>query len=437
MNAKISNRAVFEIVIVAWILIAGYYNLHTSISCRSRDFWGHVQYAEIITKEHRLPTPHEGWETFQSPLYYLIVSYIASPSLSTEMNQEALIAYGRALSVLFGGLSLLIITWFLQQINLQPFLQLLVILFTATTPKFVFVFSTFNNDSLATFLSIATLVLAYRLYHKWSKKTAWALLLVAAGSLYAKLTTIISIGCVGIVCCKNLLNKMRPSNIQLKIIYILALSIVLFSPWLVLHNYKHTGRLIATNFDGSIDRFKTTQLKTLFGVLFRIPQLQENPPDYSHEFDEPWIYPTWGGTPHPATKRFDTFSYTFIISILDEFHYQAPSVKIIWLILLIHLVVNIISLKYIFESDLSKLSAFSILFAHIVNIATMMPGMLNVPVPNVDFRYIAWTWLPWALLFGNALSEKSRLSSILNKIFLTGIIFQIYTLVVISGCWSE
>lgn len=434
---NMSNRTVFEIIIVAWLLIAGYYNIHTVGGCRARDVLGHIQYAEILAKEKRFPKPYEGWESWQNPLYYFIVSKIAAPEISSEMTWEAMTYYGRFLSFIFGGMALCVMAWFLQLLNVKPYTQLLTVLFVAFTPKFVFIFSTFNNDGLATLCSIATIALSYKLYKGWSKKLAWVLLLVATASIYAKLTAVICIGMIFLICCQNLLKRRPPDLNQKRIMLILVISCVLFTPWMIFHNYKYTGRFIATNIEGARDRkFTFKDFKTLIGVLFRISELQENPPDYTHEFDEPWIYPAWGAVP-PATKRYDTFTYTFIISVIDEFHYMSPSVKVIWAVLLVQLLAHLLGLQVVLKSGLTKLAGVGILLGHIGNIVTMMPSFIFTPVPNVDFRYIAWTWMLWAYLWSKVLEEKTTASFVLNRLLIIGILIKIYILATVSGCGSE
>lgn len=435
---QLTNSKVLKIILIGWIIVVTGYLSHTEVNCRSRDFWGHVDHTEYIVNQHKLPKPHEGWETYQPPLYYLIISFFSPPLF--DLNKDARMHLGRIVSVTFGLLALWLMIRFLQELNFDPLVQLLVLSFIATTPKFIYIFSTYNNDSLATFLSIAIVIISYKLYHKWSKQLALCLLAATTAALYSKITVVLCIVTIFLICCKDLIKGKLPNKLQLNIVRIFVLSAILLLPWLVLHNYRHTGKFLPTNVDSAISqKFTFTHFKTLVGIVLRIPQLQHYPKeftDYTHEWDEPWIRPTWGQH-FPSTKRYDYLTYTFIISILDEFIHSKPHVNVFWTILWAHLIAHLLGLKEVFKTNINKLSAFAIFSAHLGTIITMLPGMIFTSVPNVDYRYIAWTWLPWAILFSSALAKKDIWSFILKSVIVIGIVLQVYTLFVIEGCWSE
>src|SRR3989338_386537 len=200
---KLSNRTVIEIVIAVWIIVAVGYLTHTPIDHRAHDISGHLEYTKIVFSELRLPHPYEGWETFQPPLYYLINSLIAPPHNILEGLYH--IIYVRYLSVFYGLISILVIAWFLMKIDISPFYRMLVLLFIVTTPKFVFMFSSYNNDSLATMLSILIVGLSYKLFSDQSMRYRLLLLLVATLGPYAKYTALLAILSLLIFCSRNLL----------------------------------------------------------------------------------------------------------------------------------------------------------------------------------------------------------------------------------------
>ena len=111
--AEIKN--IVKIAIVMWIIIAIYYCLRTPYDQLSNDFWGHLQYTEIIATQHRLPRHNEGLETFQMPLYYLISSLVLPESLRGD--KIAHINGVRFLSVLYGAISLFMIAVLLKQVT--------------------------------------------------------------------------------------------------------------------------------------------------------------------------------------------------------------------------------------------------------------------------------------------------------------------------------
>ena len=92
----------------------------------------------------------------------------------------------------------------------------------------------------------------------------------------------------------------------------------------------------------------------------------------------------------------------------------------------------LIGLKEIFKSYITKLSIFIILFVHLFQIVTI-PIFPDLPHRAMGYRYICWSWIAWAVLYTSALSNKSKLSLMLNRLLIVGIIIQLYILITVTG----
>ena len=411
----IKNRTVLEIVVFAWIVIAVCYLMHTPVGVRSHDFTGHLEYTKIIVNQHRLPFPNEGWQTYHPPLYYLIDSFITPESL----NRDCHVNYVRMVSVLYGLIALIIIFLVLQRVVENPFNKLLILLFLLTTPKFVFVFSTYNNDSLATLLGISMIALSYSLFQSFDKWKAVLLVAVTTAGLYTKYTMVFCIATiVGVVLVKNIKNLKEP-NIK-KLLILFFLSILLFIPYLVLHNLHYSGMFFPSNTDSAIKCLSIGELSRGLKLIIA---------PFSLVTTNQWLDP-WAFGAH--TKQWDFWAFVFVTSVLGEYIFFTPSPNIAFYLLWINLAINIIAIKEIFRSDFTKLVGLAIFFCYL----SLIAFTFHAPVGGctMDFRYIAWSWILWSILYASAVSqENSILSKILNKLLIVGIIINVYFLLTCSN----
>ena len=191
----ITNKEILVICVSVWLFIAYFYILRTPFDHRTHDMWGHVFYTQYIVGNKKLPKPYEqpvlGGQTIQPPLYYLICSFV-KPALIHNKSEDHINAV-RYLSIFFGALSLLVIGIFLNAVSKNQYAKLVSLLFIETTPKFAFVFSTYNNDSLNTFLWITVTTLSYFLYINFSVRKAIILFMFITAALYTKGTSILFI----------------------------------------------------------------------------------------------------------------------------------------------------------------------------------------------------------------------------------------------------
>lgn len=422
----IKNNNVLKIALVLWVVVAFIYLDRTPLTARSHDWDAHVQYTDFIVNKHHFPTPYEGFHTYHPPLYYLLVSVLLPPNLR---DQDSFHHFARALSVVFGAITLWIIQLCLKEVNKDPKSQLLVLLFIATTPKFVFVFSTFNNDSLVTLLCMAVAAVCYKLCFSWSWRLAGLLLILTTMGIYTKYTFIFCalVICFILLCALFFRKPFNPHYIR--IIGIFLLSLLFFVPWMIFHNYHFTEKLIPTSFDYTLHKVcDIDKAKQTLTAIFQDSLTNS----FSNKWSDPWAH----GYERRETKQHDYLSFSFVTSVFGEFVYNTPHISYIWTVLWIHLLTYIIGIREIFRSNITKLAGSFIFLTHLVHVLNI--SRIVIPFHGtygcfMDYRYICWSWIAWIVLYGNSLLQKSNLSWILDKLFFVGIIIQFYILFTITG----
>lgn len=418
----ITNRTILEIVLITWILIVALYAVHTAGGSRVHDFLGHLEYTKIIATQHRLPAPYEGWETYHPPLYYIINSLVAPKSLQSNVGSH--VNYVKLLSSIFGIFVLIIIAFFLKEFIQNPFIRLLVLVFIATTPKFVMMFWSYNNDSLAVLFCFLLIFLSYKLSKNYSWQVFVLLTLVATAGLYTKYTVIFCASSIAVLAIFSLimdLIKKRPlvkGNIF--ICLALVLSLLFLAPYLTLHNYHLTGKLFPSNFENqTIKVLNLTELKRGSNIILA-PFLRFG--DLKREWTVPWVYGDF-------EKRFDYWSFIFVTSVIGEYKFLVPALNIVFILLLLHLVAYVIAIKEIFRSQVTKLAGWVILLSQLCMFSFVFYCPSGGPV--MDYRYISWVWIPLAVLYGSVLSNKNSFASkLLSWVMLASIVVGIYFLLV-------
>ena len=430
-----TNKRIVIVLILGWLILSYLYLLRTPIDHRVHDIWGHVEYSAIIAEQHRLPNPKEGQETYHPPLYYIVNTVFGTKwwmSEEIKINKEEHIKRVRYLSVLYGGMVLLILAGLLQRMDIKSSQRFLILLFIITTPKFVFVFSTYNNDSLVTLLCIAVTAVSYSLYSKWRSLNAIALLLLATAGLYTKLTML---GCIFaisfILSIAGFINKRKLKSNGIKIITIFFISLLMFFPWLLIHNYKYTGKLFPTNVpEYKLSKDFTDYINSVKSVI-KIPIIQYR----EHEWDEPWIAPLQspGNDVGNISKNSDYFSVVFITSLIGEYTFIKPHIVFYWTLIWIHLITVFFAFREALRSDLTKISTLFILLSYIISFVYVAGIKEPIGACNMDYRYISWNLIGWIILYASVF-EKNKKSIMRFFLFLliTGIINHIYILMTLK-----
>lgn len=426
----INNKITLTITTILYLISVFTYTSHVPIDYISHDFWQHVDYTEFIIKNHRIPKPYEGWEAFQPPLYYLINSFIAPKAFITDKMQHVKLVV--ALSVIYGGITLFLISKALEIVNKDPISRLLVLSLLATTPRFIFIFTTYNNDTLGLMLSVAVLTISLKLYNNWSKSFSIYLLISATAGLYTKITVSIPILSILLLCFISNFIKKSSSKTSNQIALILLLSFLIYSPWPIFHTYKHTGKLMVTNQPAIVPKFDIDSFIKFLNIVSPTAIFQNQP----HKWDTPFSH--WAGG--PSTKKFDYWTYQFLHSINQGCEFQKPSQTVIWIMIWCHLIIYICGILQFLRNNITKFVAFTIFIAHLSNIFNFLYTYALRPFdeypnanPFMEFRYIAWQWAPWMVLYSTALTnKKSVIYFLLSRTILISIFMHIYFLSKVS-----
>ena len=418
----LKNR-VIQIALAVWVIIGFIVLSNIPFDRFCHDFWAHIEYTKILVNQHRLPKAGEGFETHQQPLFYLIASLIAPKAL--DINLEFHANCVRVISLLFGSFSIIVIAWILNEFTKNKWIQLLVLLFIETTPKFVLIFSTYNNDSLVTFFSILMVALAYKFYTENNNLYLKLLSVTTILALYSKLSVLLTISCLIVLCILQIIfqkeTKINLKSKEIKIIMILLLSLLSIIP-VAINNHKNTGVYFPSlDIQGLAYELKFKPEKTFVTIFTPLSLLS----DFKDKWSDPLVHP-W---PHQSSKKDDYWAFNYLTSAYGEFDFQSPNKLILWIILLTHLFMYIVSLTKLFKSSPGRFMGLLILSAHLFQIAHVIKNPFSC---NMDFRFISWTYLPWAVLFVNALEAKnSWYSKHLGKIMLLGIISDLYFLITV------
>ncbi|MCX5787044.1 MAG: hypothetical protein NTX64_00850 [Elusimicrobia bacterium] len=374
------------VALLAWGIVAGIYLARTPEFVRTHDFPAHRYYADIIMREHRLPAPYEHWETYQPPLYYLLNSVISPGDPAGHV-------FGvRLLSLIYGGLCLVIIDRLLRRFKFAPPVRLLVLLWIATTPKYVMMFTTYNNDALATLLALAAIHSWTRLVDGWNIRQAAILALAGTAAAYTKWNVL---GVLAILAALTLVLAVRRTIAPRQAAVIGLLMLLpgaLLMPWLVLHNQRLTGHLFPHN----------SQNFGTIGDFYRLPEprrvLLAPPPLKSAAWKVPYVNPDDRAEPKNASYC----AYSFVTSIFGEYRFPERLKLLAWLTLAVHLVFMLAALSRVAWKGFTMLSGMGLLAGW----GLQAVFLILVPqITSMDFRLIAWTWPAWAILFAAALTS--------------------------------
>ncbi|MBI1858755.1 MAG: glycosyltransferase family 39 protein, partial [Candidatus Melainabacteria bacterium] len=366
--------------------VACLYFVRTPYDLRTHDLEEHIEYTQFIVQNKKLPKPYQLWQSYHPPLYYLIASLFGDDL--TRGDKAIHVNKSRLISIFFGLWTLFIILSLLRSLNITPPQQLLVALFIATIPKYIFVFSTYNNDSLAMFCSVAIVYYSYSLSLNWSKAKSIILLIATTAALYAKYTSIVCFISVCIVLLRKLFLLQLPTKNGVKTLLVLMISAALFLPYVIIHNYQNTHKLFPTNFDSK--RFPTPTKHLNIKRIMRIPILQSN----LHEWTDPWAHPD-PSYQHKAKKSHDFWGYMLVTSLIGEYNFKYPSVNFYWFLYYIHFIIGFLSICFVLKgSSVVRYFAFCGLLGYVIQ-ALLLLQVYARPC-TMDFRYVCWLWLCWS-----------------------------------------
>jgi 4-amino-4-deoxy-L-arabinose transferase-like glycosyltransferase len=382
-----------------------------------------VQFTQILYNQRRLPLPLEGWETYQPPVYYLI-NTLLSPQ---HVSHTFLV---RTMSVFYGVCTLLLIIRLLVRFQVPPSVQMMVLSFIATTPAFLFMYTTYNNDSLATLLSVAILVTAYEWILQGQRWLIFLFGMLIAAGVYTKLTVVFPVAALCMVLGFLGLSHQVSWERIWPVFIAVSLGALLLSPWLVAHNYRHTGHLTPTPADALVESRIHLSKSAWQTVL--------TPPGWSHEeWKDPYAH-LWEES---YTKKNSYLAYLFNTSVFSEYRFEILPSVIPWTMLILHAILWIAAPLRARKSAIGRLSLGFI----VLGAGCLTSLIFRAPyASHMDFRYIAWVWLPFAMLYATCLVTTSpamprfSIESLFRILMISGVVVQgmFWLALVLGGQWN-
>src|SRR6185437_7364716 len=166
----------------------------------------------------------------------------------------------------------------------SPLSQLLPLAFLATTPKFIFVFSSYNNDAPAALLGAALIVVSAALMKRWRPSLAAALFLLTVAGLYTKLTVVFALGAIGILVAVQVAERRMSLRTALSFAAVFAMGALCLSPW-ALKNYRATHHFFPSNVDVR-ENIKAPLLQSPLRTLLNFPGA--TPGEWSDPYAHLW-----------------------------------------------------------------------------------------------------------------------------------------------------
>lgn len=170
----------------AGILLRFGYVLITPYGVRAHDVDGHIDYVRFIVQHLRLPDPHEGWQSYQPPLYYALGALFVTV-FGFFQDTAVLQGLGFLLSVGTLIVSLFIARELFATDEAEP--RFLYIALLVSFPGLVYFASRINNDVLACFLGAIGILFLLRFLQRGAVARDWYIAIVAiALGILAKAT---------------------------------------------------------------------------------------------------------------------------------------------------------------------------------------------------------------------------------------------------------
>jgi 4-amino-4-deoxy-L-arabinose transferase-like glycosyltransferase len=229
----------------AWALL-GLNNITTVPLDVGFDSFAHYHYISYIAEKGRLPLATEGWQMFQSPLYYLISALqqiILAPFFSTEKIQMLL----RAIPLVCGAVQVeLTYRAVRYAFPAKNYLQVMGTLIGGLLPMNLYLSQVVGNEPLAGVLSSAAIVMTLGLMNSdtspLSMRRVVLLGIVVGLALLTKVTAILLIPVVMLALLHVMVRKEEPLKRIAGSILALLCVIAFISGWYYLRNWIELGR---------------------------------------------------------------------------------------------------------------------------------------------------------------------------------------------------
>jgi hypothetical protein len=231
------------LLLIAWLIMAFNNIKSLSLGC-GYDYDSHYKFIEQVALNLSLPRPDEGWQSFQSPLYYVVSALWYRVLMVMGASHESVLFQLRWIPLLSGA-AIIEICYRAGRLVFpaRGDLQIVATLVGGLLPVNFYMAQTVSNEPLAAMISGIVFLIAIRFLRdaKWAA-SPWSLLIAGLVLGLAWLTKINAL-LWGVPLGVAILMAMRSQKRSvLRAIGIVAISALAVSGWLMVRNYRLVGK---------------------------------------------------------------------------------------------------------------------------------------------------------------------------------------------------
>ena len=141
-----NTRYIILFALLSILLILQLHNFQLFPINRGFDAPDHLDYVKYLKNYHSIPLPHEGWELYQPPLYYLLISTISNPFLIRFFNGAVFLFF------------IITVFFFFKKITKNPFLGMVGTVIISSLPVIVYSLPTISNELFSAILISLTIM---------------------------------------------------------------------------------------------------------------------------------------------------------------------------------------------------------------------------------------------------------------------------------------
>jgi hypothetical protein len=295
-----------------------------------------------------------------------------------------------------------------------------------STPAFVHLFTTYNNDSLAMGLSGLIIAVCLQYYFKPKFYVLIILFILAAFGVYTKYNLVLLFFTIGVVLFGAVLFKAIKIKMAFKIVIPLFLGCLTLVPYMRLHNYAYTGKYLADN----ADKYSFSPYWDIRSQGGRLHFFLKPPATTNGEWTDPYAFDSnfhyeLSAKPFYWTKR--TFlSSILTTSLFGEYNYSAkvPSAdKWAWITLWIQ-VILLFNISYI-PKNVRIMNCFLVISLLVFGLWICFSHYIY---NSVNFRFFAWIIIPLCVLTASELTGCQK-ENIIK--------YRLLVILLTVGCWAH
>lgn len=370
-----------SLIFLLGVVLRTVYVLVTTYPIRAYDWWGHIEYINLLTRTAELPQAAAGWVTYHPPLFYILTSTILRTAeafgISFQTSLPSLEILSLLLSIATLGVGITCMTMLFRKRE-ECGVLLLSSALLATFPSLIFPSSNIGNDALLQFLAFLALFFLIRFWNQPRRCDSVALSVVLGLALLTKANAAV------LVITSYLVLLFHPRMHLREKLTEITQSILIIAPlaaWFYVQRFLLEGGEIVGN------------ASKLHPMLLLHPTFQTfltfNPVRMLlHPFVNDW-YDIFG--------REFFFEYLLRSALFGRFHFGESLIPFAQLLLLSALILCIPLLRGLFEDVRRESDTFPLWIPLAVLLSAHILFVLSFPYSSSqDFRYSLLLTVPLA-----------------------------------------